>query len=238
MIKKKDKFNKYNFSKIVNKNNSGNLFQSKESIFEIIKRWILNIFQFLLYQWTHNRMIFLLVLSLLFIFGYYIYTNYIKNEEDDKVKNKNQNEALNNLVKNNSNVNNLKLKKAGKKRIPKKHETRCRIIMENLFKAPFVSVRPDFLKYNKTGKNLELDMFNADLMIALEYDGVHHRKFTEFFHKSEQDFIDQQTRDNFKEEKCKELGIILIRVPDTVKYDDLETYIKKELDNRGIFYFK
>ena len=36
----------------------------------------------------------------------------------------------------------------------------------------------------------------------------------------------------------KELGITLIRVPDTVKYDDLEEYIKNELDKREIFYFK
>ena len=81
-------------------------------------------------------------------------------------------------------------------------------------------------------------MFNQELMLALEYDGVHHRKYTEFFHKSEQDFIDQKNRDHFKEERCKELGITLIRVPDTVKYDDLEEYIKNELDKRGIFYLK
>ena len=242
MRKKKDKFDKYNFSKSINKNNSEKSLDSSTNIFETIKIWIINMFQFLIYQWTHNRMLFLLILSFIFIFGYYIYTNYIKDNDDDKHKdidkeNNNENELLNTLVKTNN--NNIKLKNQNKKkRIPKKHETRCRIIMENLFKAPFVSVRPDFLKYDKTGKNLELDMFNADLMIALEYDGVHHRKYTEFFHKSEQDFIGQQERDKYKEEKCKELGITLIRVPDTVKYEDLETYIKKELDTRGIFYFK
>lgn len=234
MRKKKDNFDKYNFSKTINKNISGNSFQTKQNIFETIKIWIFGVFQFLIYQWKHNRMVFLLVLSLLFILGYYIYTNYIKKDDIDNKKNE-QNELLNNLVKN----NNLKLKsKSKKKRIPKKHETRCRIIMENLFRTPFISVRPDFLKYDKTGKNLELDVFNSDLMIALEYDGIHHRKFTEFFHKSEQDFLDQQERDNFKEDKCKELGITLIRVPDTVKYEDLEDYIKGELDKRGIFYFK
>ena len=238
MRKKKDKFDKYNFSKTVNKNNSNNSFENKESIFETIKRWIINMFQFLIYHWIHNRMLFLLVLSLVFILGYYIYTNYIKDDDDkddDKDDSDDKDEILNNLVKN----NNKKFKnKNGKKRIPKKHETRCRIIMENLFRSPFISVRPDFLKYDKTGKNLELDMFNSDLMIALEYDGIHHRKFTEFFHKSEQDFIDQQSRDQYKEERCKELGITLIRVPDTVKYEDLEDYIKGELDKRGIFYFK
>lgn len=236
MKNKKDKFNKYNFSKNINKNTYHDSFQNKQSIFETIKLWIINMFQFLIYHWTHNRMLFLLVSSLIFILGYYIYTNYIKdNNEDIDVKNKkDNNELLNTLVKN----DNIKLKSQSKKRIPKKHETRCRIIMENLFRSPFVSIRPDFLKYDKTGKNLELDAFNSDLMIALEYDGVHHRKFTEFFHKSEQDFIEQQERDKFKEDKCKELGITLIRVPDTVKYDNLEEYIKNELDIRGIFYFK
>ena len=235
MRKKKDKFDKYNFSKSFIKNKSNDSFQNKETIFETIKRWIINMFQFLIYHWTHNRMLFLLVLSLIFIVGYYIYTNYIKEDDDndEEEDDDDKNEILNNLVKN----NNKKFKNSKKKRIPKKHETRCRIIMENLFRAPFVSVRPDFLKYDKTGKNLELDMFNSDLMIALEYDGIHHRKFTEFFHKTEQDFYDQQDRDQYKEEKCKELGITLIRVPDTVKFEDLETYIKGELDKRGIVYF-
>ena len=77
MRKKKDKFDKYNFSKSFNKNNSDS-FQNKESIFETIKRWIINMFQFLIYHWTHNRMLFLLVLSLIFIFSYYIYTNYLR----------------------------------------------------------------------------------------------------------------------------------------------------------------
>ena len=177
----------------------------------------------------------MLVLSIIFIICYYIYVNYLKKEQQENNKeqqenNKEQNEYLNNIVKTKT------LKK--KKTIPKKHETRCRIILENLFKMPFVSVRPDFLKYDKTGKNLELDMYNADLKLALEYDGIHHRKFTEFFHKSEQDFIHQQDRDQFKEEKCKELGIILIRVPDTVKFEDLEIYIKNKLDEKGIFYIK
>ena len=237
---KKKYIQKYNFN-----SNSKKLLKTidlpkkNNSLLDIVKRWIINIFQFLIYHWIHNRMLFLLVLSSLFILGYYIYTNYIKEDDDnDEEKdddNDDKNEILNNLVKN----NNKKFKnKNGKKRIPKKHETRCRIIMENLFRSPFVSVRPDFLKYDKTGKNLELDMFNSDLMIALEYDGIHHRKFTEFFHKSEQDFIEQQERDKYKEEKCKELGITLIRVPDTVKYEDLEDYIKGELDKNNIFYFK
>jgi hypothetical protein len=228
----KDKFKKYNFSE----NKSKSLKEEKKYnlnfniIFNKIKEYILNFFKFIIYQWNHNRLQFLLIISLIFIFGYYIYVNYFKGDDDDSNKEE-ENEYLNNFVKTTKTV-----KK--RKTIPKKHETRCRVIMENLFKAPFISVRPDFLKYDRTGKNLELDVYNADLNLALEYDGVHHRKFTEFFHKSEQDFLDQQERDRYKEEKCKELGITLIRVPDTVKYEDLEEYIKGELDKRGIVYFK
>ena len=238
----KDKFEKYNFSE-KSKKKSKYQIQSIESLknnkvnfFEKTKEYILKFYNFLVYHWTHNRLQFLLVLSLLFILGYYIYINYIKKKEENNKKEnelEKSNEYLNNFVKKKG--ENLVKKR---KSIPKKHETRCRVILENLFRAPFISIRPDFLKYPKTGKNLELDMFNQDLMLALEYDGVHHRKFTEFFHKTEQDFFDQQDRDQFKEQRCKELGIILIRVPDTVKYDDLEEYIKNELDKKGIFYIK
>jgi len=227
-------YEKYNFNKNKNtfhKNSKQHHEPVKQTLFETIKYYTLLCFNKLVYYWKHNRMMFLLILSLLFLLGYYIYINYISNEDSDKkIQNGDGEEFLNKTVK----ISNILKKK--RKTIPKKHETRCRLIMENIFKAPFVSIRPDFLKYPKTGKNLELDVFNQDLMLALEYDGVHHRKYTEFFHKSEQDFIEQQERDRYKEEKCKELGITLIRVPDTVKYEDLEEYIKKELDKKGVFY--
>lgn len=227
---KKEIYEKYNFNSF-HKNPKQTLqkLEQKHSLIESIKHYIILCFNKLLYYWKHNRMLFLLVLSLLFLIGYYIYANYISENENNEEKSNNVGEKLLNET-----VKTTITKK--RKTIPKKHETRCRIIMENIFKAPFVSIRPDFLKYPKTGKNLELDVFNQDLMIALEYDGVHHRKYTEFFHKSEQDFIEQQERDRYKEERCKELGITLIRVPDTVKYEDLEEYIKKELDKKEVFY--
>jgi hypothetical protein len=232
---KKNIYEKYNFNSNKNTFHENSKQQHepiKQTLFETIKHYTLLCFNKVLYYWKHNRMMFLLILSLLFLLGYYIYVNYLSNENNDKkLQNKDGEEFLNETVKTPSGQLSKK-----RKTIPKKHETRCRLIMENTFRAPFISIRPDFLKYPKTGKNLELDVFNQDLMLALEYDGVHHRKYTEFFHKSEQDFIEQQERDRYKDEKCKELGITLIRVPDTVKYDDLEEYIKKELDKKSVFY--
>jgi hypothetical protein len=114
------------------------------------------------------------------------------------------------------------------KPIPKKHESRCRFIFETLFQAPFTSIRPDFLRY-KTGKNLELDGYNDELKLAFEYQGVQHRKYTPMFHKSYRDFVKQQERDQFKKEKCHELGIRLIEIPDTILFDDLETYIRQQV---------
>lgn len=253
----KNKFDKYNFSEKSKKKSKYSIQSVKKegspdptrenkvySFFNTIKEYIFKFYNFIVYHWTHNRLKFLLVLSFLFILGYYIYINYIKkekteeeNEEKRELENS-SNEYLNNFVKNTKSMKNGDNLVKKRKSIPKKHETRCRIILENLFKSPFISIRPDFLKYPKTGKNLELDMYNEDLKLALEYDGVHHRKFTEFFHKTEQDFFNQQDRDQFKEERCRELGIVLIRVPDTVKYDDLEEYIKNELDKKGIFYLR
>ena len=110
----------------------------------------------------------------------------------------------------------------------KKHEQRCRIIMETIFRAPFTSVRPDFLLY-KNGKNLELDGYNEQLQVAFEYQGIQHRTFTPRFHKSRQDFILQQERDAFKKKICEERGIRLLEIPDTVPFDDLEKYIVAEV---------
>ena len=67
-------------------------------------------------------------------------------------------------------------------KIRKLNETRCREYLEKFFNKPFPTIRPDWLKYPKTNKNLELDMYNAELKLACEYDGVQHTKFVPLFH--------------------------------------------------------
>lgn len=124
-------------------------------------------------------------------------------------------------------INSFNIPKKGKKTFGK-HENKCRSILEKYFNKPFNKIRPDFLKQSN-GKNLELDMYNPELNIACEYNGIQHEKYSPFFHKSYQDFIDQQKRDQFKYNKCRELGIKLIIVPSSVKFENLESFIRSQL---------
>ncbi len=119
-----------------------------------------------------------------------------------------------------------------KKKCKKKFETECRRIIEDIFGEPFPSMRPYFLRNPETGKNLELDMFNPYLKLSLEFNGIQHRQYTPFFHKSHNDFVQQVSRDNMKRELCKINGITLIEIPDTVKFVDLRKYITSELRSK------
>ena len=116
-----------------------------------------------------------------------------------------------------------------------KGEIECKNAAEKIFNKPFKKIRPDFLKSEVTGKNLELDVYNDDLKLAVEYDGIQHYKYTPHFHRNgEIDFQKQLQRDKFKEQKCKENGITLIRVPYLVKQDEIEGYIRVKVRELGI----
>ena len=110
-----------------------------------------------------------------------------------------------------------------------KHEEKCRQILERIFHKPFPSVRPDWLKSPMTGKNLELDCYNQELRIALEYNGRQHYVYTPYFHKTRRDFHAQVHRDNWKRKRCRERGIHLIEIPYTVPENELEAFIRRKL---------
>lgn len=116
-----------------------------------------------------------------------------------------------------------------------KAERKCKEIVEQYYNIPFKKVRPNFLKHKK-GRNLELDMYNDDLKLAIEVNGRQHREYCPRFHKNYSDFEEQVERDKFKNDKCKELGIHLITISDKIKYDELEKYLKmmlKEFDEKN-----
>ena len=63
---------------------------------------------------------------------------------------------------------------------------------------------------------LELDAYFPSRKLAFEYNGQQHYEFPNFFHKLEEDFLNQQKRDAEKQRLCVELGIKLI----IVRYDE------------------
>jgi len=115
-----------------------------------------------------------------------------------------------------------------------KSENLCRQIIEELTNKKFPSIRPDFLRHEKTGRNLELDGYNEELKLAFEYNGKQHYEYIpSYFHREgEHKFIKQQERDKLKIEICNKLGIKVIVIPYQYDYTDedkLRSYIKSLL---------
>lgn len=114
-----------------------------------------------------------------------------------------------------------------------KLELRAKFILESIFKRPFFKIRPDFLKNEVTGQNLEIDLYNDDLKLGIEVNGNQHYKFTPFFQKTEKDFREQRYRDVIKKMLCKDNGITLIEVPYRVGEDGIKPYIVHQLRLNG-----
>ena len=116
-----------------------------------------------------------------------------------------------------------------------KGEKICRWYIENRFNRPFPTVRPTFLKSPETGCNLELDCYNEDMKLALEYNGRQHYVFgtSNTFHNAEYEFIAQVKRDQYKKKVCDDMEITLIIVPYTVSHEDIPDYIESKLKKAG-----
>lgn len=112
-----------------------------------------------------------------------------------------------------------------------KGEAECRRVLYDIFKKPFPNMRPDFLRNPVTGgqHNLELDCYNAELSLAVEYSGIQHYKYVPYFHRSKDAFLNQKYRDDMKKRICKEYGVNLIEVPYTVKVEDIRSYLIDKL---------
>lgn len=106
-----------------------------------------------------------------------------------------------------------------------KGEVECRRVIERLTGKSFPKERPDFLRNDVTLSNLELDCFNEDLRIAVEYNGEQHYKYSPYFHTSKESFYNVKYRDDMKRRLCEENGVDLIVVPYTVPFEDIEDFI-------------
>jgi hypothetical protein len=116
-----------------------------------------------------------------------------------------------------------------------KGEALCRKICYEIFGGrEFKKIRPRQLRNNVTGHNLELDLYNDELKLAVEYNGKQHYEFVPFFHGNREAFLNQKYRDELKRMMCKGLGIRLIEIPYTVKLEDLESFIRMQTAQFGI----
>ena len=107
-----------------------------------------------------------------------------------------------------------------------KGEQKCRDVIENIYQKEFPCVRPNFLKNPETKRNLELDCYNEELKIAVEYNGIQHYKWPNFTNQSKEDFIKQVRRDKFKVDTCDQNGVYLITVPYNIPHHKIEKYIR------------
>lgn len=116
-----------------------------------------------------------------------------------------------------------------------KGQAECHRCIEEIYKKPFLSnVRTlDFLKNPETGRFLELDCYNEELKIAIEYNGIQHYKHPNQFNMTNEAFIKQLRRDELKRELCDNNGVYLITVPYTVKDKDIMEFIKSMLPSNS-----
>lgn len=114
-----------------------------------------------------------------------------------------------------------------------KGEQECRRVLENYFNKSFPNSRPAIIKNPITNYNLELDCYNSELKLAVEYNGQQHYKFNPYFHKNKDSFRVQQYKDEIKRRLCHENNIKLIEVPNTIPVDQIREFLIKELHKLG-----
>ncbi|MFA6273455.1 MAG: hypothetical protein WC673_03135 [Candidatus Paceibacterota bacterium] len=110
----------------------------------------------------------------------------------------------------------------------------CREFFERIFLQKFPKKKPLWLR-NKRGNLMELDGYCEKLKLAFEYHGEYHysKKIIESAYKRSLKQRQEDDRDKLK--LCIENKIILVEVPYTVKFNDMEDFILKECEKKHIF---
>lgn len=119
------------------------------------------------------------------------------------------------------------------------NERMCRAFFEKIFNK-------EFPKENKLNwlkkKKLHLDGYNNELKLAFEYQGKQHYLQISLYHSKKKDFKAYKERDEYKRIMCLKHGIRLIEVGyltrngqlHKIGYEDMEEYIRKECEKKGI----
>jgi hypothetical protein len=93
----------------------------------------------------------------------------------------------------------------------------------------FIKQKHSWLRNTKTNYPLELDAFCSELMIALEYNGIQHYVWPNYFHSTIDQFFAQRDRDQLKEEICIKENICLIRISYLVELERIPLAIYSKL---------
>jgi hypothetical protein len=115
-----------------------------------------------------------------------------------------------------------------------KKEEECRNIFEELTGFKFFKLRPEWLVNHITGKRLELDGYCEELKLAFEYDTPEH--FCKEVYTQTHGIISNtessiSIRDSIKDVRCKEVGVYLIRINNSI--EDIKKYVSKQLKERN-----
>lgn len=196
---------------------------------------IINITKITKNLWENYGFEIVTILSFLMIIIICIYNLIFKKESGtfSKFKNPNYKSGIYTNPNNNTRIDNADIEYIQHKPTDSRLELQSKFILEKIFKKPFYKIRPDFLKNDVTGCNLEIDLYNDELKLAVEVQGDQHYKFIPFFHRNKDAFLNQRYRDAMKKEKCKQKGITLIEIPYSVGEKKLQSYIIKQLQLEG-----
>lgn len=109
-------------------------------------------------------------------------------------------------------------------------------IRETITRAAFRENFPGHL-FTKDQKviGMELDGYSAEQCLAFECDGLQHRERVPHFQRVEGAFEAQLERDSRKDERCDEIGITLIRVPDRqlLDHNQIRGFVRDKLVELG-----
>lgn len=194
-------------------------------IFFTFKKW-----------WDRNGWTYLFIFSIVFIFLYwFFFTRYSQNGTSSANLNHILDTFSNGLQSTSPSLQrNQYTSKSSSSPFMSKGERLCKEFLEFTFHKKFDKVRPPFLKNPVTGYPLELDLYNEELKLAVEYNGQQHYHYNSMMHQSSRDrFQNQQYKDIIKKDICEKNNITLIIVPYTVSEDKIPEFLYHQLRQSG-----
>lgn len=112
-------------------------------------------------------------------------------------------------------------------------ESYIRELFSHLLGVRFIAQYPSWLKQGDDGP-LELDGYSEVREVAFEYQGEQHYMVDGYFTRDDAALAERQRLDDLKKEICRARGVTLIEIPFEVSWDELQDYVSKRLEERGI----